>query len=183
MLPTVIKIDYSIIKTTMKGDDKMPSVLVTYDSQSGNTEKAAVLVAEGVRQIKGIDCVLKRVDDVSLDDLSKADGIIVGSPTYYGTMSAKIKALLDKSVELHGKLQGKVGAAFTSSGGTATGAETTILSILQGLLIHGMIIQGNSSTQHYGLAVVGAPKEKDKAACTEFGARIANLTAKIADKE
>jgi NAD(P)H dehydrogenase (quinone) len=161
----------------------MPSVLIIYDSQSGNTEKAAVLVAEGARQIKGINCLLKRVDEVSLDDLSKADGIIVGSPTYYGTMSAKIKALLDKSVELHGELQGKVGAAFTSSGGTATGAETTILSILQGLLIHGMIIQGNSSTQHYGLAVVGAPKEKDKAACTEFGARIANLTAKIADKE
>jgi len=158
----------------------MPSVLVIYDSQSGNTEKAAVLVAEGARQIKGINCFLKRVDEVSLDDLSKADGIIVGSPTYYGTMSAKIKALLDKSVELHGKLQGKVGAAFTSSGGTATGAETTILSILQGLLIHGMIIQGTPNAQHYGLAVVGAPKEIDKDMCIEFGARIAKLTTKIA---
>jgi NAD(P)H dehydrogenase (quinone) len=161
----------------------MPSVLVTYDSQSGNTEKAAVLVAEGARQVEGIDCVLKRVDEVSLDDLSKADGIIVGSPTYYGTMSAKIKALLDKSVELHGKLQGKVGAAFTSSGGTATGAETTILSILQGLLIHGMIVQGTPHAQHYGLAVVGAPKEKDKDMCIEFGARIAKLTVKIASRE
>jgi NAD(P)H dehydrogenase (quinone) len=161
----------------------MPSVLVIYDSQSGNTEKAAVLVAEGVKQIKGIDCVLKRIDEVSLDDLLKADGIIIGSPTYYGTMSAKIKALLDKSVEIHGKLQGKVGAAFTSSGGTATGAETTILSILQGLLIHGMIVQGTPHAQHYGLAVVGAPKEKDNNMCKEFGARIANLTEKIANKE
>lgn len=111
----------------------MPSILVTYDSQSGNTEKVAALVAEGVRQVKGVECVLKRVDDVSLDDLLKADGIIVGSPTYYGTMSAKTKALFDKSADHHGKLQGKVGAAFTTSGGTATGAETTILSILQGL--------------------------------------------------
>jgi NAD(P)H dehydrogenase (quinone) len=161
----------------------MPSVLVVYDSQSGNTEKAAVLVAEGAKQIKEIDCVLKRVDEVSLDDLSKADGIIIGSPTYYGTMSAKIKALLDKSVELHGKLQGKVGAAFTSSGGTATGAETTILSILQGLLIHGMIVQGTPHAQHYGLAVVGAPKEKDNDMCIEFGARIAKLTVKIANRE
>ncbi len=161
----------------------MPNVLVAYDSQSGNTEKTAALVAEGVKQVKGVRCVLKRVDDVSLDDLLKADGIIVGSPTYYGTMSAKVKALFDRSVELHGKLQGKVGAAFTTSGGTATGAETTILSILQGLLIHGMIVQGNSNNQHYGLAVVGAPKEKDKAVCTEFGDRIAKLTSKITSAE
>ncbi len=161
----------------------MPNVLVAYDSQSGNTEKAAALVAEGAKQVKGVKCALKRVEDVSLDDLLGADGIIVGSPTYYGTMSAKTKALFDRSVELHGKLQGKVGAAFTTSGGTATGAETTILSILQGLLIHGMIVQGNSDNQHYGLAVVGAPKEKDKTTCTEFGARIAKLTARVASTE
>jgi NAD(P)H dehydrogenase (quinone) len=158
----------------------MPSVLVIYDSQSGNTEKAAVLVAEGVRQVEGIDCTLKRVDDVSLEDLLKVDGIIIGSPTYYGTMSGKIKTFFDESVELHGKLQGKVGAAFTSSGGTASGAETTILSILQALLIHGMIVQGTSRGQHYGLAIVGAPKERGKNKCREFGARIGKLTAKIA---
>jgi len=160
----------------------MLSVLVIYDSRSGNTEKAAVLVAEGVRQVDGINCTLKRVDNVSLDDLLKADGIIIGSPTYYGTMSGKIKTLLDESVEVHGKLQGKVGAAFTSSGGTASGAETTILSILQALLIHGMIVQGTPRAQHYGLAIVGAPKEKDKNRCREFGERTAKLTMKIAIK-
>ena len=161
----------------------MPNVLIVYDSRSGNTEKAAVLVAEGVSQVEGTDCTLKRVDDVSLDDLSKADGIIIGSPTYYGTMSGKIKTLLDESVEIHGKLQGKVGAAFTSSGGTASGAETTILSILQAFLIHGMVIQGTSHAQHYGLAIVGAPKEKDQNRCREFGERIARLTLKIASKK
>jgi NAD(P)H dehydrogenase (quinone) len=161
----------------------MPKVLIAYDSQSGNTEKTAALVVEGVKQVKGVKCVLKRVNDVSSDDLIKADGIIIGSPTYYGTMSAKTKALFDRSVDLHGKLQGKVGAAFTTSGGTATGAETTILSMLQGLLIHGMVVQGNSDNQHYGLAMVGAPKEKDKATCTEFGARIAKLTARVASAE
>ena len=160
----------------------MSSILVIYDSRSGNTEKAAVLVAEGVKQLNEINCVLKKVDDVSLDDLLKADGIIIGSPTYYGTMSGKIKTLLDESVEIHGKLQGKVGAAFTSSGGTATGAETTILSILQALLIHGMIVQGTPHAQHYGLAIVGAPKEKDQNRCREFGERIARLTVQIVKK-
>jgi len=158
----------------------MPTVLVVYDSKTGNTEKAARLVAEGVEEVEGVKCILKKVDDVSMDDLSNSDGIIIGSPTYYGLMSAKIKKLLDDSVEIHGKLEGKVGAAFTSSGGTASGAETTILSILKALLIHGMIIQGNPHNQHYGLAVVGAPDAKEADLCRKFGARIAKLVSRIA---
>ena len=158
----------------------MPKVIVVYDSRSGNTEKAAALVAEGVNGVAGIDCALKKVDGATLDDLLDADGIIIGSPTYYGTMSGKMKQLLDESVELHGRLEGKVGAAFTSSGGTASGAETTILSILEAFLIHGMIVQGTPRAQHYGLAVVGAPDEEEKELCREFGARIGKLVAKIA---
>ena len=158
----------------------MVMVLIVYDSRSGNTENAAFLVAEGVKKVKNVDCVVKRVDDVSLDDLLSADGIVIGSPTYYGGMSSKIKALIDKSVEIHGKLEGKVGAAFTTSGGTATGAETTLLSIVQALLIHGMIIKGNPEDKHYGLAIVGAPEsEEDKELCRKFGFAIANLTSKI----
>ena len=157
----------------------MPTVLIVYDSRTGNTERAAKLVAEGVKEVKGVDCILKRVDDVSLDDLLNSDGIIIGSPTYYGLMSAKIKRLLDESVKIHGKLEGKVGAAFTSSGGTASGAETTILSILEAFLIHGMIVQGDPHSQHYGLAVVGAPDAKEEDLCRKFGARIARIVSKI----
>jgi len=157
----------------------MPTVLIVYDSRTGNTEKAAKLVAEGVKEVEEVDCILKRVDDVSLDDLLNSDGIIIGSPTYYGLMSAKIKRLLDESVKIHGKLEGKVGAAFTSSGGTASGAETTILSILEAFLIHGMIVQGDPHSQHYGLAVVGAPDAKEEDLCRKFGARIARIVSKI----
>lgn len=158
----------------------MVRVLIVYDSRTGNTEKAAYLVAEGVKSVEGVDCIVKRVDNVTLDDLLNSDGIIIGSPTYYGLMSAKIKALLDKSVEIHGKLEGKVGAAFTTSGGTATGAETTLLSIIQAMLIHGMIIQGNPEDKHYGLAIVEAPEsDEDKELCREFGRRVAKLTLRI----
>ncbi|HIE18287.1 TPA: flavodoxin family protein [Candidatus Bathyarchaeota archaeon] len=158
----------------------MPTVLLVYDSKTGNTEKAARLVAEGVKEVKGVECILKRVDEVSLHDLLKSDGIIIGSPTYYGLMSAKIKRLLDESVKIHGKLEGKIGAAFTSSGGTASGAETTILSILEAFLIHGMIIQGNPHNQHYGLAVVGSPDAKEADRCRKFGTRIAKLVSRLA---
>jgi len=94
-------------------------------------------------------------------------------------MSAKLKALIDESVEIHGKLEGKVGAAFTSSGGTATGAETTLLSILQAMLVHGMIVQGRAHSKHYGTVAVGAPNKKELESCRELGKRVANLVAKL----
>jgi len=157
---------------------EMPKILIVYDSKTGNTEKTAMKVSEGVREVKSVECIVKRVDETTLDDMLQADGIIIGSPTYYGSMSNKIKKLLDESVEIHGKLEGKIGAAFTSAGGTASGAETTILSILKALLIHGMIVKGNPHRQHYGLAVVGAPRREEKL-CRRFGAETAQLVMEI----
>ncbi len=103
----------------------------------------------------------------------------MGSPTYFGQMSGRLKHLIDDSIQAHTKLAGKVGAAFTSSGGTATGAETTLLSILQAMLVHGMIIQGNSEDQHYGVAAQGKPKPTDLKACEELGARVVMLISQL----
>jgi NAD(P)H dehydrogenase (quinone) len=94
-------------------------------------------------------------------------------------MSNRLKHIIDDSIQLHTKLNGKVGAAFTSSGGIASGAETTLLSILQAMLIHGMIVQGNAEDRHYGVAVQGAPKSADLKACEELGARVAALVQKL----
>ena len=154
-------------------------VLVVYDSRTGNTEKMAYAVAEGAKQVKEAEVVIKKVDDATLDDLLEADAILVGSPTYYGQMSAKIKEFFDKSVEIHGKLEGKVGAAFTSSGGTATGAETTLLSIIEAMLVHGMIIQGRAGNKHYGAAAVEKPNKKELEICRELGKRTAELALKL----
>jgi len=139
----------------------------------------AFAVADGAKRVSRVSVKVKKVDKTSLEDLSSADGIIIGSPTYYGQMSAKIKALIDKSVEIHGKLEGKVGAAFTSSGGTASGAETTLLSILQAMLVHGMIIQGRARSKHYGAATVGSPNKTELSLCRELGKRTASLVMKL----
>ena len=157
----------------------MAKILVVYDSKTGNTEKMAFAVAEGIKQVKGVKAKIKKADKTNFKDLLDADGIIMGSPTYYGQMSAKLKALIDKSVKIHGKLEGKIGAAFTSSGGTATGAETTILSILQAMLVHGMIIQGRADDKHYGAAAVGSPRKRGLESCKELGKRTASLAAKL----
>jgi NAD(P)H dehydrogenase (quinone) len=153
--------------------------LVVYDSKTGNTEKMAFAVAEGTKQVKNVEVNVKRAEQTSLDDLLEADGIIMGSPTYFGQMSAKLKALIDESLKIHGRLEGKVGAAFTSSGGTATGAETTLLSIVQAMLIHGMIVQGRSDDKHYGAAAVGSPSKKEIEHCRKLGKRVADLVIKL----
>lgn len=157
----------------------MAKVLIVYDSKTGHTEKMAFAVAEGSRQISGVEVIVKKVDQASIEDLLDADGIIMGSPTYYGQMSSKLKALIDESVKIHGQLEGKVCAAFTSSGGTATGAETTLLSILQAMLVHGMIIQGRADSKHYGAAAVGSPSERELEHCKQLGRRTAALVIRL----
>jgi len=154
-------------------------ILVVYDSKTGNTAKMATAVAEGAKAVEGTQVTVQRVEATTLADLQGADGLILGSPTYYGEMSATLKDLIDRSVDLHGKLEGKVGAAFTSSGGVASGAETTLLSILQTLLVHGMIVQGRSRSGHYGAAAVGAPDEAEQQSCRDLGERTARLVAQL----
>ncbi len=161
------------------GAKTLTKILVVYDSRTGNTEKMAKAVAQGAKEIKNVRVYVKRVAKATLDDLLGADGIIIGSPTYFGQMSSKLKELVDESVKIYGKLQGKVGAAFTSAGGIATGAETTVLSILQAMLIHGMIVEGRHNAQHYGSAAIGAPSKKEIESCRNLGKRVANLAVKL----
>ena len=153
-------------------------ILVIYDSKGGNTEKMAKSVAEGAEEA-GAQVILKRAENALNQDFLDADGIIMGSPTYFGEMSSRLKHIIDDSIEVHTQLTGKVGGAFTSSGGIASGAETTLLSIIQAMLIHGMIVQGDAEAQHYGVAAQGTPKSSDLKACEELGARVAVLIEKL----
>jgi len=93
-------------------------ILIVYDSKTGHTEKMAQSVARGAETV-GAKVTLKRAEAVTLQEFQKADGIIMGSPTYFGQMSSKLKHIIDDSIEVHTQMTGKVGAAFTSSAGTA----------------------------------------------------------------
>ena len=154
------------------------NILVIYDSKTGHTEKMALSVARGAEEM-GAKVIVRRVEAVKMAELKDADGIIMGSPTYFGQMSSRLKHIVDDSIELHTQLTGKVGGAFTNSAGTASGAETTLLSIVQAMLIHGMIVQGNAEDQHYGVAAQGEPKARDIKACGELGAGVAQLVSQL----
>ena len=156
----------------------MAKILIIYYSRSGNTKKMASLVEAGVTA-EGIDVMLKDVSKTKAKELLDYDGIIIGSPTYYGTMAAEIKKLLDDSVTFHGQLEGKIGAAFSSSANIGGGNETTITDILKAMLIHGMIIQGNSKGDHYGPVSIGSPDKRVERQCKILGQRVAALVKRL----
>lgn len=159
----------------------MAKVLISYYSKSGNTRKMAEYIREGLQTLDGIEVLLKKVKETDLDDLKAADGIILGSPTYFGTLAAEMKDLMDRSIKYFGKLNGKVGGAFTSSGGIGGGNETTLLSLMQGLMIHGMIVQGLQKGNHYGPVSIGAPDESVHGECVRYGQMIGELVLKLFD--
>jgi len=156
----------------------MSTALVCYYSKTGNTEKMAIRIAEALRK-NGLAADLKKVESMDASDLLKYDCLVFGSPTYYGTMAWPLKKLLDESVTFHGKLKGRVGGAFASSGNIAGGNETTVLDILNALLIHGMVVQGQSRGDHYGPVAIGRPDERSVKSCERYAANLAALTKKL----
>jgi NAD(P)H dehydrogenase (quinone) len=156
----------------------MPTVLILYYSKSGNTEEMAKAVEEGVRS-EGLKAIRKKVTRANPKEMLTVDGIILGSPNYYGGMAAELKTFLDQSVQFHGKLQGKVGAAFASGGVLGGGVETTVLSMLKSLLIHGMIIQGDPWNSHYGTVAIGKPAPSAKKECKKLGQKVACLIKRL----
>ena len=157
------------------------NILVLYYSKGGNTRRLAEAIAGGVRQVDSVEAVLRHTRDVIKDDFLDADGLIVGSPVYFGTMAAQVKQVLDEFVSVRKKMENKVGAAFSTSGDSSGGKETTIMSIIQALLIYGMIIVGDplSATGHYGTACVGAPDAAARENGQKLGRRVAELVKKL----
>jgi NAD(P)H dehydrogenase (quinone) len=143
----------------------MSKVLILYYSTYGHIEQMAEAVAAGVRET-GASVDIKRVPETAPEAVAKAghfkldqqasvatvaelehyDAIIIGAPTRFGRMPSQMAAFLDQAGGLwaRGALNGKVGAAFTSTATQHGGQEVTLFSIITNLL-------------HFGLVVVGLP--------------------------
>lgn len=128
--------------------DASPSavkVLVAYHSQSGNTERMAEAVVEGAKSLPGTTVLLKRVGQVTADDLFLSDAIVVGSPVYWSNMSGEVKTFFDNWQFKFGvfpefKMKNKIGAAFATGGQVSGGKEVTMLTILAAMLGNQMIV-------------------------------------------
>jgi len=156
-------------------------VLVLYFSKGGNTRRLAEAIAEGAGSVEGITVKLMTTENVTKEDFIESEGIIAGSPVYFGSMAAELKKVFDDFVSVRKKMEDKVGAAFTTSGDPTGGKETTLMSIIQCLMIYGMVIAGDpmAATGHYGTACVGVPDANATENGKKLGMRVAELVKKI----
>ncbi len=163
----------------------MGNVLVLYHTESGNTGRMAQLVAEGASHVPGTQVRLKPIADAGRDDILWCDGIALGSPTHVGVLSWPMKKFWDDLVDdLWGEIDGKIGCAFSSSGGWGGGSEIACLSLLIVLINYGFLVfgvpdyVGKQFTLHYGVVVSGEPRSDDeRAACLRLGKRLATWVA------
>ena len=161
------------------------TVLVTYHSVTGNTEKMAQGVADGARAVAGTSVILKRVGEVAGNDLLSADAVIVGSPVYFGNMSGEMKTFFDNwtlkfDLFRDRKMRNKIGAAFSTGGSVSNGKEVTILTILGAMLINQMIVVSGGGG--FGASATTGPDspgidEKEVAEARELGKRVAEVAA------
>ena len=168
----------------------MGKILVLYDSLTGNTQQMAELVAKGAKRIPGMQVRLRSVDQARQKDVLWCDGIAVGSPTNMGVLSWKMKKFWDQEMQDQwSKIDGKIGCAFSSSGGWGGGSELCCLSILTVLMNFGFLVFGIPDyvapqlTLHYGAICAGKPlKPEEKDACIKLGQRLAQWVAHYAEK-
>jgi NAD(P)H dehydrogenase (quinone) len=156
-------------------------ILILYFSKGGNTKKLAEKIAQGVEEVEGVKALLRRTNEVTKNDFVDSAGVIAGSSVYFGVMAAELKSVFDEFVGVRKKMEGKVGAAFATSGDASGGKETTMMSVIQAMLIYGMVIVGDpmSATGHYGVACVGAPDERVAVNAIKLGRRVAEVARKL----
>lgn len=176
---------------------KKVRVLVAYDSLTGNTEKMAQGVAAGAKQLPGVVVVLKPVDKVAKEDLEQADGIILGCPTYYGTIPGRMKVVIDDwSWKLKVDFTDKVGGAFATGGGQAGGKEFVLVSLMMFMLNNRMVVAGplyqndrtGSVWAEVGAAAMTGPldsgvSEGELDSARRLGERVAGLAVRLKQAE
>jgi NAD(P)H dehydrogenase (quinone) len=191
-------------------------ILIVYYSLYGHVLKLAQAVKEGVESVKGAEILFRRVEEFdivikivreqqkdipvcTLDDLRAADGLLIGSPTRYGNMTAQMKQLIDStaSLWLKGEMEGKPAGVFTCTASTHGGQETTLVTMMIPLLHLGMLIvgvpysvkgmlhtEGRGGTPYGATTIAGGqgelqPTPEDLDIARALGRRVAEITAKV----
>jgi NAD(P)H dehydrogenase (quinone) len=173
----------------VSADEPAPvvKVLVTYHSLSGNTERMAEAVADGVKSVSGAEALLKRVGKVTADDLFSVDAVVVGSPVYWSNMSGEVKTFFDNWQFKFGvfpefKMKNKIGAAFVTGGQVSSGKELTMLTILAAMLGNQMIVVSGGGAFGASATTEGDSPGIDKkelADAKELGRRVAEVAARF----
>jgi NAD(P)H dehydrogenase (quinone) len=172
-------------------------ILVAYDSLTGNTEQMARGVVEGAKRVSGVTVALKKVEAVTQKDLVGADAIVLGCPTYYGSLPGRMKVVIDDwSWKMKVDFTDKVGGAFATGGGQAGGKEFAVISLLMFMLNNRMLVAGplyrNDKTgsvwAEAGAAAMTGPLdpgvgESELDSARRLGERVARLASRLKGPE
>jgi len=164
-------------------------ILIAYHSQTGNTEKLAVAVKDGVASVKGVEPVLRTAAAVTAAEIASADGILIGTPVHWHNLSAEAKTLIDRIGEALGKNygEGRTAGVFTTVGGGSGGQETARMSVISAMLAMRFVIIGGVTDDGFGSlgpyattgGKPGGVSERDRAEARRFGERFARITVKL----
>jgi len=197
----------------------MAEILVVYYSRKGATEALAREVCHGIDAVRGMAARLRTVPEVSAvhtavedeipasgppfatpADIAECAGLVMGSPTNFGNMSAPLKYFLDGTVGewFSGAAVGKPAGVFASTSSLHGGQESTLLSMMLPLLHHGMLIVGIPYTEDaltttttggtpYGATHVSWNRQSDELSEEErilaraLGKRVAKIAGRLTD--
>lgn len=164
-------------------------VLIAYHSRTGNTEKMAAAVREGAASVAGVETVLRKVAEITSDDIVKADGIVLGTPVEWGNLSAEAKRFLDRVGEALAKAgstygEGRTAAVFCTAGSPSNGQEMARMSAIAAFLALRFVIVGGVNEEGFGslgaqAVTAGKPpgvNDRDRGEARRFGERFARLT-------
>ena len=187
-------------------------ILVLYHSQNGHVKKMAQFIGLGIdssqtpiaAKLKAVPAIGNKKkqtnssDIATLDDLKNCQGLVVGSPCYFGNMAAEMKHFFDQTTPLWlgNNLVNKPAAVYTSTGSLHGGHESTLLTMMIPLIHHGMLIVGlpytnselittTSGGTPYGPSHLAGPTNSkaldtdEKELCTALGKRMADICHRL----
>jgi NAD(P)H dehydrogenase (quinone) len=161
------------------------SIIYHSDSEDKNTEKMALLIAEGCA-VDGITVKCMTLETYDKVFMCESQAIIIGTPNWDGTCCWQIKRFLD--TELKGNVAGKLGAVFVSQNEAGGGGSFVAMSIIAAFLIHSMLVYSGGMGlgrpfTHLGAISTKAPVDNDRNRCLKLGRRIADKVIELFGKE
>lgn len=159
-------------------------VAIIYHSESGNTKKVAQIVATGARINDNIQVVPMSIESIDEAFVSEAKVVILGCPTYCGTLSWQMKKWLDTGKV---KLAGKLGSAFATQDFIGGGADIAEWTMLGHMLIKGMVVYTAGGSQgkpytHYGAVTIKDGDEQLQHRAKLLGKRVVEKAVELFGK-
>lgn len=156
---------------------------VVYHSETCHTQKMAQCICEGAMEIAGIEAKAFSIDEMDEEFLKHCDGMIVGSPTYHGSLSGKMKMWLEHTPHQF-NMGGKLAGAFATAGYVHGGGDLAIQCILTHLLVEGMLAYSGGHVFgqpviHLGPVAISSNLDEYAEVFKTYGRRFATQLSKM----